>query len=80
MYAIPQELVTLVSHRGTDKYFLLQYPFTASKLPVFHVFIYDMHIEPIDVYVVMNLRRWNWIPNQYQLFWRCWNSLLPMYE
>ena len=31
MYAIPQELVTLVSHRGTDKYFLLQYPFTAAK-------------------------------------------------
>ena len=31
MYAIPQELITLVSHRGTDKYFLLQYPFTAAK-------------------------------------------------
>ena len=65
MYAIPQELVTLVSHRGTDKYFLLQYPFTAAKYLFFYVFIYDMHIEPIDVYVVMKLRRWNWIPNQY---------------
>ena len=31
MYAIPQELVTLVSHRGIDKYFLLQYPIIAAK-------------------------------------------------
>ena len=31
----------------------------------FHVFIYDMHVEPIDVYVVMNLRRCHWISNQY---------------
>ena len=31
LYAIPQEIVTLVSHRGTDKYFLLQYPFIAEK-------------------------------------------------
>ena len=50
MYAIPQELVTLVSHRGTDKYFLLQYPFTAAK---YLFFIYLSTIYMLNLLMFM---------------------------
>ena len=51
MYAIPQELVTLVSHRGTDKYFFLQYPFTAAK------YLFFMYLSTI---CILNLLMFMW--------------------
>ena len=64
LYAIPQELVTLVYRRDSDKYSCCN---TLSLLQntCFHWCIYNMHVEHIDVYVVMSLRWWNWIPNQF---------------
>ena len=51
MYAIPQELVTLVSHRGTDKYILLQYPLTAAK------YLFFMYLSTI---CMLNLLMFMW--------------------